>query len=96
MATLPLEDNFTDILGKAQRGLKLSDDVLARRADVSLPALQRVKSGDADELVLTQVAPALDLGADALVTSARKAWSPEPVDVPGLAQFTTPHATISP
>ena len=28
MTTIPLEDNFNDILGKAQRGFKLSDDQL--------------------------------------------------------------------
>ena len=45
MATIPLEDSFTDILGKAQRGLKLSDDTLAQRAAVSAAELQRVKAG---------------------------------------------------
>jgi len=29
-AVIPLEDNFNDILGKAQRGLKLTDDQLAQ------------------------------------------------------------------
>jgi glyoxylase-like metal-dependent hydrolase (beta-lactamase superfamily II) len=35
------------------------------------------------------LAPALSLGADALVDSARKAWAPKPVDVAGLKQFNT-------
>ena len=39
MAGIPLEDNFTDILGKAQRGLALGDAELARRAGVTAEEL---------------------------------------------------------
>jgi len=44
MAGIPLEDNFTDILGKAQRGLGLSDADLVRRAGVSAAQLSAVRS----------------------------------------------------
>jgi glyoxylase-like metal-dependent hydrolase (beta-lactamase superfamily II) len=89
MATIPLEDSFTDILGKAQRGLKITDDQLAERAGMTAGELARVKGGDPSGPLLRKLAAALKLGAHALVDSARKAWSPQPVEVPGLKQFNT-------
>ena len=31
---IPLEDSFSDVIGKAQRGLKFTDEVLAQAAGV--------------------------------------------------------------
>ena len=45
MARIPLEDNFTDLIGKAQRGLRISDHDLAARAEVSVADLSAVNSG---------------------------------------------------
>ena len=70
MATIPLEDNFTDIIGKAQRGLKLSDDELARRAGVTVDDLGRTQSGKVDEAIIRKLASTLNLGPTALVESA--------------------------
>ena len=89
MATIPLEDSFADILGKAQRGLKVSDDKLAAQAGISVEELTRVKGGEVNEPLLRKLAAALNLGADALVANARKAWLPQPVEVAGLKQFNT-------
>ncbi len=89
MATILLEDNFTDILGKAQRGLKLSDDQLAKRAGISLSDLGRAQSGECDEKVTRKLASALNLRAAALIESANRTWAPNPITVPGLAQFNT-------
>jgi len=89
MATIPLEDNFGDILGKAQRGLKLSDDQLAKRAGVSLSDLGRAQSGECDEKVIRKLASALHLQAAALIKSANRAWAPNPITLPGLVQFNT-------
>lgn len=89
MATIPLEDNFTDIIGKAQRGLKWSDDELADRADVSLTELGRVKAGEFNESVIRKVAGSLNLSRTALVESAKKSWYPKPQALEGLAQFNT-------
>jgi hydroxyacylglutathione hydrolase len=89
MATIPLEDNFTDILGKAQRGLKLSDDQLAAKAGVTLDQLTRAKGGEVNEATLRKLAVPLHLGAQALLDSAHKAWAPRPLDVARLKQFNT-------
>ena len=89
MATIPLEDSFTDIVGKTQRGLKLSDEQVARKAGVSLEELARVKGGEASETALQRIAPVLNLGTRALLDSARKSWFPKAVEVSGLRQFNT-------
>ena len=38
MPRIPLEDNFDDVINKAQRGLRLDDGDLARRAGISSTA----------------------------------------------------------
>ncbi|MHB8523408.1 MAG: MBL fold metallo-hydrolase [Limisphaerales bacterium] len=89
MTNIPLEDNFTDIIGKAQRGFKLTDEDLARRAGVTAADLARIKSGEVDEPVIRKVARSLNLGKTTLVESAGKLWHPSPQAVPGLAQVNT-------
>ena len=89
MANIPLEDSFTDIIGKAQRGFKLSDEDLARRAGVSPDELKRIKTGEVDEVLIRKIARTLNLGKGALVESAKKAWYPLPQSVEGLTQFNT-------
>jgi len=95
MATVPLEDNFTDILGKAQRGLKLSDDQVAAKAAVATAELVSAKSGTVNEDVLRKLAEALQLGATALVATANKAWYPKPQETDGLAAFNTPYEDMT-
>jgi glyoxylase-like metal-dependent hydrolase (beta-lactamase superfamily II) len=91
MGVIPLEDNFTDVLGKAQRGLNLSGTALAERAGVSLAQVNAVRRGEVDEAVLRKVAAVLHLGAEALVAMAREAWRPQDSGtVAGLACFNTP------
>lgn len=92
MPKIPLEDNFTDVLGKAQHGLKLTDAALAARAGVSPADLAALQRGEVREPALRAVAQALRLGADALVSLARKKWYPEqPVFPRGFAMFNTLH-----
>src|SRR5438034_10164554 len=84
MATIPLEDNFTDIIGKAQRGFNLSDADLARRAGISLDELQRVNAGEVDETLIRKVARCLILGKTTLVESDRTTWCLSPLISPCL------------
>ena len=95
MAAIPLEDNFTDILQKAQRGLKLTDESLAARAGISAADLIRVKNGAPDEALLCKLAPVLNLGADTLLASANQAWYPAAIDLGGLAQFNTTYQDMT-
>lgn len=96
MAGISLEDNFTDILGKAQRGLALGDAELARRAGITAEELKGAKSGKVDEAVIRRLAGAMGLGGEALVVSARGAWRPREVGpVEGLAMVTTRFAEMT-
>ncbi|MEA3208965.1 MAG: hydroxyacylglutathione hydrolase [Chthoniobacter sp.] len=87
---IPLEDAFNDIIGKAIRGLKLTDAQVATSAGVSPEALQALREGKWDPLIAAKVAPVLGLGADALVALGNRDWHPEPLALEGLAQFNTP------
>ncbi len=94
--TIPLEDNYNDIIGKAQRGLQLSDDTLASKAGVSIADLNQAKEGHFNEPVARKLAAALNLAPDALVESGKKAWYPgDPGEVPGLACFNTTYGDMT-
>lgn len=88
--TIELEDNFGDIVGKAQRGLGISDSELAKKSGTNVDAIRRVRDGQLDEATLRAMGPALDLDANALVDLARGRYRPAPLEnFDGLAQFTT-------
>ncbi|MFL6500804.1 MAG: MBL fold metallo-hydrolase, partial [Candidatus Udaeobacter sp.] len=87
---IPLEDNAGDIIGKAQRGLGISDSELAEKASVSAQTIRKRRDGDVDESALLSVAPVLGLDEHALREIAQSAWRPEKIESSdGLAQFTT-------
>jgi hydroxyacylglutathione hydrolase len=87
--TLPLEDLYTDVINKAQRGQGLSDAALALRSNLTQDKLALVKGGEFDEVAVGKVASGLGLSSAALVNLGRGEWLPEPVKLQGLAQFTT-------
>jgi len=96
MARIPLEDNFNDIIGKAQRGLKIPDADLALRAGISAADLAAVKSGSALIPVIRRIARHLRLSPDALEASATNAWYPAQPNFPaGFAAFNTAFEDIT-
>ncbi len=93
---IPLEDNAGDILGKAQRGLGLSDSQLAERAGVGADRVRRLREGDFDDETLKVVAPVLGLDSGSLIKLARNEWISEPVEeMEGLAQFNTTYGDMT-
>ena len=87
---IPLEDNAGDIVGKAQRGLGISDSELAEKAKVNAQTIRNLRDGDFDESALRSIAPVLGLDASALDEMAKGEWHPEKIEsLDGLAQFTT-------
>ncbi len=91
MPLIPLEDNFDDVINKTQRGLKISDEELAARAEVSTEDLAKVKAGEPLIAVVRRVARHLRLNPNALEAHARRTWYPEiPVFPRGFAAFNTP------
>ena len=90
MARIPIEDNFDDVINKTQRGLQITDEDLAARADISVDDLTAVKGGKALYGVIRRVARHLNLGPDALEVLAKKAWYPEQPNFPrGFAMYNT-------
>jgi len=93
---IPLEDNVSDIIGKAQRGLGISDSQLAERAGVSAEAVRKLRNGDLSGDAIDRVAPILGLSAPALRKLASGDWNPETIaDIDGLAMFNTTYGDIT-
>ena len=87
---IPLEDNAADIIGKAQRGLGISDSELAEKAGVSAQTIRNLRDGDFDESALVRVAPVLGLDGRSLSEFAKGGWRPDKIEsFDGLAQFST-------
>jgi len=87
---IPLEDNVGDIIGKAQRGLGISDSQLAEKARLSSEAIRKLRQGDYEEAALLSVSPVLDLDGQALCELAKSEWHPGKIEAnDGLAQFNT-------
>jgi hydroxyacylglutathione hydrolase len=90
---IELEDNAGDIIGKAQRGLEISDSELEKRSGANADAIRKVRDGQFDERAVRAVAPALNLDADALVDLAQGKYKPNAIEnFDGLAQFSTSYS----
>lgn len=96
MPRIPLEDNFNDVINKAQRGLGISDEDLAKRAEVSLTDLAAVKNGRVIDAVIRRVGRHLRLSPNALETLAHKRWYPEqPIFPRGFAAFNSAYGDMT-
>jgi len=74
---IPLEDTVTDIIGKAQRGLSLSDTDLADRIGIEISELEAVKQVRGVAFAeVDKLAKALDLGPRSLVAIAEGKYNP--------------------
>lgn len=86
---IPLEDNFTDVISKAQRGLSLSDSQLAEKAGLPSEAIRNLREGNFDRPSADKLAPVLGLNPEALAELATESWRPNDISLDGLAQFNT-------
>jgi hydroxyacylglutathione hydrolase len=85
---IPLEDLFEDIVGKAQRGLRVSDPDLYRRAGLTVDELRALKKEAGNREAISGVAAALSLGSNALAESYARSWYPGDVEeIEGAKQF---------
>ncbi len=89
--TIPLEDNVSDIIGKAQRGLGLSEADLAAKIGVDEAGLEAVKQvKGVDFAQVDKLAKALGLGPRALVALAEGKYVPTtPLPKVGFFQANT-------
>jgi hydroxyacylglutathione hydrolase len=91
--SIPLEDLVTDIIGKAQRGLGLSDTDLADRIGIEISELEAVKQVRGVAFAeVDKLARALELGPRSLVAIAEGKYNPA-VTLPktGFFQVNTPY-----
>ena len=77
---IPLEDNVGDIIGKAQRGLRIAESELAKRAGLAGEQMRELRAGRFEETALRAIAPVLNLDADALVDLAMDKWKPDKLE----------------
>jgi glyoxylase-like metal-dependent hydrolase (beta-lactamase superfamily II) len=93
---IPLEDNVSDIIGKAQRGLGISDSQLAEKSGVSAEKIRTVRNGDFEGAAIERIAPVLKLDTAALRKLAGGKWQTEAVnEIEGLAQFNTTYGDMT-
>jgi len=92
---IPLEDTFSDIIGKAIRGLKLPDAQVATSAGIEVSSLEALRAGQWDPVAAAKVAPVLGLGVQALAGIGSGGWAPAAVAIEGLAQFNTPYEDMT-
>lgn len=89
--TVPLEDSWLDVLGKAQRGLGFSDAEIAARSGLTPSAWREFLEGNPDASDLGKVARVLDLDSECLGAMAAGAYHPGEIFLPeGMAMFTSP------
>ncbi len=91
---IQLEDYHEDILGKAMRGLAIGKNEMANRLGVEKSAIEAILNGDLDEKLITSMAAELSLDGPKLIRSARKAWSPDPIKIDGLKQFSSSYGDM--
>ncbi len=94
---IPLEDTAADIIGKAQRGLQISDSQLAEKSGVAVERIRAARDGGPlDEAMIRGLAPALGLHAESLLKLSRNEWTPDHVEpIEGLAQFNTAYGDMT-
>ena len=89
---IPIEDLLEDIIGKAMRGLHITEDELSERSGIDRDLIHRLCRGEfLDEGAMPKLAPPLGLDPDALNLAASQAWYPRSVSLDGLSQFNTPY-----
>lgn len=86
---LPLEDNYEDILGKAKRGLGLSDELIAKNSGIPVSQWLTLLNGEFDADTAVAVAPVLKLDAAALMAIGEKRYHPGIAEPRGIVQVVT-------
>ncbi len=96
MPRIPIEDNFADVIGKAQRGWKITDEDLAKRAEITLADLAAIKAGEVNVAVIRRVSRHLRLNPDAMEILATQQFYPYAPDYKrGFAMFNTKYDDIT-
>ncbi len=87
--SIPLEDQFNDVLMKASRGLGRAPAELSAATGISPEKIRRVMEGAFDAGVVRAIAAPLGLAAERLVALGEKSYEPAAIAIEGLAGFNT-------
>ncbi|MES2982104.1 MAG: MBL fold metallo-hydrolase [Verrucomicrobiota bacterium] len=88
-----LEDEISDVLSKAIRGLGKSFPDVAETAGLDEATLQQALAGAGDEVALRKLAAALNLDAEALL--ALPTYQPQVIEVAGVKRLIMPYRAWS-
>ncbi len=92
--SLPLEDAFNDVLGKAMRGVGKSPSRLSSETGLTIGKIKEVIDGAFDADAVRKLAASLGLAAERVVALGEKSYVPAPVGLEGVRQFSTPFGDI--
>jgi hydroxyacylglutathione hydrolase len=84
-----LEDFHEDILGKAMRGLGIGKNEMASRLGVEKSEIEAILNGGVEENLINAMAGELKLDGGKLIRSAKKEWTPVPVEISGSRQMSS-------
>jgi glyoxylase-like metal-dependent hydrolase (beta-lactamase superfamily II) len=87
--SIPLEDNFEDVLMKAATGLGMGKSKLAEAAGLPVAEVTALLRGRLEPEALRKLTPVLQLDGPALEALARGESAPPPIELAGLRSFTT-------
>ena len=88
---LPVEDDFNDVLGKAQKGQGISTEVLAETTGLSEESIRKARRGEFEPSDVAILGQALGLNVEALLAIGRNEWYPEePKAIEGFELIATP------
>ena len=88
--SVPIVDEYQDVLQKAAVGLRISHPALALSSGLNLKEVRGLIDGNFSEIHARKLAPILGLDADKLVALATRAWLPCEVFLSGLYQCNMP------
>lgn len=85
-----IEDNYDDIIAKAQTGLAISKTELSDKSGLSENEIDATLTGLPSKDAITRIADVLNLNGEALYEFAKNGKQPDIKNIEGLAQFNTP------
>lgn len=88
---LPVEDDFNDVIGKAQKGQGIATEALADQLSLPEESIRSARRGEFVESDVSALARGLGLNASALLAIGRKEWYPaQPPATEGFELIATP------
>lgn len=73
---LPVEDDFNDVIGKAQKGLGITTEALSEKTGLTEEVIRKVRRGEFDETSVATLSKALGLNVPALLAIGKGEWYP--------------------